>query len=73
MVIMVSEKNMIKSILSYCKISDFVIIIHLNPFKWFYCFLRQETKSDFNPGFIYQLHGQLGPIEFLIYIDDERW
>jgi len=71
--IMVLEKNMIKNILSYCKISHFDIVLHLNPFHWFYYFYNFTTKSDGNPGFICQLHGQLGPIEILIYIDDERW
>jgi hypothetical protein len=73
MVIMVSAKSMIKSILSYCKISHFDITLHLNPFNWFYCFYNFTTKSDMNPGFICQLHAQLGPIEIFFYIDDERW
>ena len=70
---MVLVKNTIKSILSYCKVSEFNIELHLNPFKWYYCFLHICTKDDINPGLICHIHGQLGPIGILIYIDDERW
>jgi hypothetical protein len=73
MVIMDSIKSTIKSILSYCKVSRFAITLHLNPFDWFYYFFRFTTKCDYNPGFICEIHGQLGPVELLIYIDDERW
>jgi len=74
MEIMVLEKSMIESILSYCRQSSFNIKLFLNPFQWFkfkYYFTATSRFGD--PGHILTLDVKLGPIGLLIIIDDERW
>jgi hypothetical protein len=63
---------MMNSFLSYCKGSFFRINIELNPFRWGLMF-DFVTETGHDPGFIFQLVVEVGPINIDIMLDNLEW
>jgi len=59
-------------LLSYLQGSFFRIFIELNPFRW-KLYFDFTTYSEHDPGFIFQLLIEFGPISIDFCIDDIRW
>jgi hypothetical protein len=73
MVIMVSVKNMIKSIVKYFFNSDIVISFAINPLRWWRFQWDIETDTGMDPGLIINARIIIGPLGIVLFIDDGSW
>ena len=62
-----------KKLLQYVNHSDAIISLNLNPLRWWRFHCAFSTKSDMDPGLIFDFVFALGPFRIVIFIDDGSW